>query len=187
MGRLAAGSRARTLRLRFWRIDGSGTVASESLGGRQVLRRHRRIVVLDFPGNRLGPWLGRSVLRPLVEVAFGYAKWKYKLDFEKASPDRAIASSHVPVLLIHGELDSNIPVRHSRMIAKDDPEVSLWVVPGAEHCGAISIAPREFEQLVVGWYGRHLVERSVAVAVTSSSNSSDRKERDAQRRTRRKK
>ena len=105
-----------------------------------------------------GPWLGRSVLRPLVEVVFGYAKWKYKLDFERVSPDRAIALSHVPVFLIHGEDDSNIPVRHSRIIARDDPEVTLWIVPGAEHCGAISMAAREFEQRVVGFYVGHVAE-----------------------------
>jgi fermentation-respiration switch protein FrsA (DUF1100 family) len=105
-----------------------------------------------------GPWLGRSVLRPLVEVVFGYAKWKYKLDFERVSPDRAIALSHVPVFLIHGEDDSNIPVRHSRIIARDDPEVTLWIVPGAEHCGAISMAAREFEQRVVGCYVGHVAE-----------------------------
>jgi alpha-beta hydrolase superfamily lysophospholipase len=116
-----------------------------------------------------GPWLGRSVLRPLLEVAFVYAKWKYELDFEKVSPDRVIAASRVPVLLIHGEQDSNIPVRHSRKIAADDPAVTVWVVPGAEHCGAVSVAPEEFERRVVGWFEGHGAEhREVANAVRAS-------------------
>ena len=106
-----------------------------------------------------GSWLGRSALRPLVEVAFVYAKWKYKLDLEQVSPDRATAASHVPVLLIHGELDSNIRVRHSRQIAADDPSVTLWVVPGAEHCGAISVATEEFERRVTAWFVDHSVAR----------------------------
>jgi hypothetical protein len=29
-----------------------------------------------------GPWLGRTVLRSIVEAAFGYARLKYQLDFE---------------------------------------------------------------------------------------------------------
>ncbi len=29
-----------------------------------------------------GPWLGRTLLRPVVDFSFLYAKWKYKLDFE---------------------------------------------------------------------------------------------------------
>jgi hypothetical protein len=104
-----------------------------------------------------GPWLGRSVLRRLVEVAFAYAKWKYNLDLEQVSPDRAIAASRVPVFLIHGEDDSNIPVRHSRKIAVDDPSVARWIVPGAEHCGAISAATKEFEGRVIGWFEEHSV------------------------------
>ena len=102
-----------------------------------------------------GPWVGRWALRPLVEVAFAYADWNYKLDFEQVSPDRTIAASRVPVFLIHGEEDSNIPVRHSRKIAADDPGVTLWVVAGAEHCGAVGVAPQEFERRVVGWFAQH--------------------------------
>ena len=104
---------------------------------------------------RTGPWLGRWALRPLVEVAFAYTKWEYKLDFEQVSPDRVIAASRVPVFLIHGEQDSNIPVRHSRKIAADDPSVTLWVVPGAEHCGAVSVAREDFEQRMLAWYAMH--------------------------------
>jgi hypothetical protein len=102
-----------------------------------------------------GPWLGRFALRPLVDVAFVYAKWKYKLDFEQVSPDLAIAANSVPVFLLHGERDSNIPVRHSRKIALDNSSVTLWIIPGAEHCAAISAAPREFEQRVIGWFEKH--------------------------------
>jgi fermentation-respiration switch protein FrsA (DUF1100 family) len=118
-----------------------------------------REIAYDRVGQPLhtGPWLGRTLLRPLVAVAFGYAKWKYKLNMEQISPERAIASNHVPVFLIHGEEDSNIPVRHSRMIAKRDPAVVLWIVPGAGHCGAISVAREEFEQRVLGWYAGHRV------------------------------
>ena len=116
-----------------------------------------REIAYDRVGQafHIGPWLGRWALRPLVEVAFAYAKWKYKLDMEQVSPDQASAATRVPVLLIHGQDDSNVPVRHSRMIAKHDPAVTLWMVPGAEHCGAVSVAPKEFEQSVVGWFVEH--------------------------------
>jgi predicted alpha/beta-fold hydrolase len=33
-----------------------------------------------------GPWLGRTILRPVVEFAFGYARWKYKMNFDQVSP-----------------------------------------------------------------------------------------------------
>jgi uncharacterized protein len=49
-----------------------------------------------------GPWLGRTLLRPIIEIAFLYARWKYRLNFEQVSPEDAVAGTKVPVFLIHG-------------------------------------------------------------------------------------
>jgi len=115
-----------------------------------------REIAYDRMGQpfHLGPWVGRTILRPLVEVAFLRARWKYKLDMRQVSPEYAVAQSHVPVLLIHGQIDSNIPVRHSRRIHDLNPETVLWEVPGADHCGAIAVARQEFEKRVIGWMRR---------------------------------
>jgi len=99
-----------------------------------------------------GPWLGRTILRPVVEIAFIDARWKYGLDFEQVSPERAVTSTRVPVLLIHGKADRNIPVRHSRKIAAGNQVVVLWEVPGADHCGARGAGPAEFEHRVIAWF-----------------------------------
>src|SRR5882672_8199688 len=98
----------------------------------------------------MGPWVGRVPLRPLVEIAFLRARWKYGLDMGRASPEDAVAGSHTPVLLIHGQIDGNIPVRHSRAIHTRAPQSVLWEVPGADHCGALAGAPQEFESRVLG-------------------------------------
>ncbi|HLZ43893.1 MAG TPA: alpha/beta fold hydrolase [Candidatus Sulfotelmatobacter sp.] len=142
----------------------------ESMGAAQLLQSletgtRLRAVVAESPFSNfreiaydrmgqpfhLGPWMGRTVLRPLVEVAFLRARWKYKLDMQQVSPEDSIARAHVPVLLIHGQIDSNIPVRHSRRIHQRDPQTALWEVPGADHCGAIVVAPKEFERRVIRW------------------------------------
>ncbi len=102
-----------------------------------------------------GPWVGRTVLRPVVEIALAYVHWKYHLELTGASPENSVAHTHVPVLLIHGQKDSNIPVRHSRRIKLMNAEVALWEVPGAAHCGAISSAHEEFEQKIVSWFAMH--------------------------------
>ena len=102
-----------------------------------------------------GPWIGRTLLRSVVEVGFVRARWKYKLNMGRISPEDSVAGSEVPVLLIHGQADSNIPVRHSRLIHERNPATELWEVPGADHCGAISTAPQEFEQRVLGWFAGH--------------------------------
>jgi alpha-beta hydrolase superfamily lysophospholipase len=100
----------------------------------------------------LGPWVGRTILRPVVEAAFLRALWKYALDMQQVSPEDAVAKTHVPVFLIHGQVDSNIPVRHSRRIVARDRAAVLWEVPGAEHCGALSAAPEQFRKVLVTWF-----------------------------------
>lgn len=114
-----------------------------------------REIAYDRMGQpfHLGPWLGRTVLRPLVEVAFVRARWKYGLDMDHVSPEASIAQTNIPVLLIHGESDSNIPVRHSLRMHEINPRTVLWEVPGAEHCGAVSLQPAKFETTVVKWFG----------------------------------
>jgi hypothetical protein len=101
-----------------------------------------------------GPWLGRTFFRPLVEFAFLRARWKYGLAMKNISPQDSIAHGHTPVLLIHGKIDSNIPVRHSEMIHFHDPQTVFWEVPNADHCGALSVAPAEFERKLVQWFAR---------------------------------
>ncbi len=100
-----------------------------------------------------GPWLGRTLLRPVTEIAFLYSRWKYGLDLEQVSPMAAVSATKIPVLLIHGQVDSNIPVRHSRRIKSLVPAVILWEVPRADHCGAINAAPEEFKSRVLDWFG----------------------------------
>jgi hypothetical protein len=38
---------------------------------------------------------------------------------------------------------------HSRLIQAHNPGTVLWEVSNAEHCGAVSIAPQEFERRVL--------------------------------------
>ena len=100
----------------------------------------------------VGPWLGQTVFRPVIEIVFHYARWRYRLDLQQASPEDAVAGTRVPVLLIHGQIDSNIPLRHSQRIRGRNARVVLWEVAGADHCGAISVAREELEARLVYWF-----------------------------------
>src|SRR5215469_15153690 len=44
------------------------------------------------------------------------------------------------------------PVRHSRRIHTQDPHAVLWEVPNADHCRAVSVAPKEFEERILDWF-----------------------------------
>jgi hypothetical protein len=102
-----------------------------------------------------GPWFGHTLLFPAVEVGFLYARLRYGVDFERASPERAAAASRVPILLIHGLADTNLPPRFSELIKADRPDAVLWEPPGAGHCGAMNAAPAEYEERVVRWFASH--------------------------------
>jgi pimeloyl-ACP methyl ester carboxylesterase len=71
---------------------------------------------------------------------------------QQISPEDSAAATSIPILLIHGQVDSNIPLRHSRLIHARAPNTQLWEVPGADHCGALSTAPQEFEQRLLDWF-----------------------------------
>jgi pimeloyl-ACP methyl ester carboxylesterase len=130
-----------------------------------------REIAYDRMGQpfHLGPWFGRTIFRPVVEFAFLYARWKYGLDMQQVSPEDSVAATTVPVFLIHGQIDSNIPVRHSRRVQAHNPSAVLWEVPNADHCGAISTAPQEFEQRLLAWFSTAHIATAASAACPERS------------------
>ena len=114
-------------------------------------------ITFDRMDERLDsiPWLKTWSVSPAVQFAFIYGRLAYNLNLDKVSPVRAVVSTRVPVLLIHGLADHNISIRHLRLIQAANPIVERWEVPGAAHCGALTTAPQDFEQRVVGWFSQH--------------------------------
>ena len=108
----------------------------------------------QFAGT--GAWLGKVALRPAVELAFIYGRITRGVSLTDASPEEAVIGSRVPILLIHGLADNNIPFQQSEWIRSHNPaDIALWEVPGAGHCGAVSVVPEQFNSRVVGWFSAH--------------------------------
>jgi len=103
-----------------------------------------------------GRWLGRFMLRPAVELAFIYGRITRRVNLTDASPEKAVVGSRVPILLIHGLADSNIPPQQSERIRAHNPsKITLWEVQNARHCGAVNAAHQEFDDRVIGWFNSH--------------------------------
>jgi uncharacterized protein len=103
-----------------------------------------------------GRWLGRFMLRPAVELAFIYGRITRRVNLTDASPEKAVVGSSVPILLIHGLADSNIPPQQSERIRAHNPsKITLWEVKNAGHCGAVNAAHQEFDDRVIGWFNSH--------------------------------
>lgn len=74
----------------------------------------------------------------VVPMADRLTGWRYGYRFGAVRPVKAVAAiSPRPLLLIHGAADSLIPVSHAHELfaAAREPK-QLWIVEGAEHCGA---------------------------------------------------
>ncbi len=55
----------------------------------------------------------------------------------------------VPLLLIHGEIDTVVPIADGRRLAAlAGPASEHWVVPGAEHSGSHAVATDDYERRV---------------------------------------
>jgi uncharacterized protein len=110
-----------------------------------------------------GSWLGRVALRPAVELAFLYDRLTRGVNLTDASPEESVVGSRVPIFLIHGLADDNIPPQQSEWIRAHNPAgIVLWEVPNAGHCGAVNAARQEFDTRVPGWFRSHEAGYSAA-------------------------
>lgn len=98
----------------------------------------------------------RGLFWPIVTTGFAYARVWHGFNLYNASPLAAVRATSVPVLLIHGDQDRNIEIRHSRLLHAANPRAArLWEVPGATHVNAFGAAPTRYIAEVVGWFGSH--------------------------------
>ncbi len=90
---------------------------------------------------------------PAVEPAFLYSRLRFQIDLGEASPEEAMRLSSTPVLLIHGEQDTNIPIEHSERLlrARNERHCRLWKVPKAGHVASFGTAPEDYERHTIRW------------------------------------
>jgi fermentation-respiration switch protein FrsA (DUF1100 family) len=85
------------------------------------------------------------------------------LDPSKVAPDRTLKNwKPRPILLIAGTADKKVPVNNSRLLyseIKAYPNTYLWIVNGAKHVGAFSIAPVKYKRKVVSFFKKYLQKR----------------------------
>ena len=69
----------------------------------------------------------------------------------------AVRLGRVPILLIHGEKDSYIPIAQSQALydLAEGPK-SLWIVPGAKHNQSIMVRPEEYARRLLRFFHEHL-------------------------------
>jgi pimeloyl-ACP methyl ester carboxylesterase len=89
-------------------------------------------------------------------LMFHFARREFKCRFP--SVRKAIRRmSPRPMLFIHGEKDSYLPVEQSRRLYALAPQPKyLWIAPGARHNQAAVLHPDWYSRLTIGFFDRHL-------------------------------
>jgi dipeptidyl aminopeptidase/acylaminoacyl peptidase len=93
---------------------------------------------------------------PVVDLGMVYGRLRYGVDLDRASPAAAVRATSVPILLIHGTEDGNIPIRHSRELHALNPAATvLWEVSGGHHVDGLAMTGQEYVARVLDWFGSH--------------------------------
>ena len=79
------------------------------------------------------------------------------IDLGDLRPERDVTRLAYPVLVIHGDADTRIPIEQGQRVASAAPAGSeLWIVPGADHTDAYKVAPDEYVRRVLAYFDARL-------------------------------
>lgn len=124
-------------------------------------------VVADSPFATHADVFGYRIARtlhvpaaPVATVANRMLPYVAGYHSEDVAPLREIAMiAPRPILLIHGCSDTAIPVEHGRRLYETAGEPKeLWLVDGAEHCGAYFADRAMYCARVTSFFDKHLTE-----------------------------
>lgn len=82
-----------------------------------------------------GEFTRRHVPSPLIATLFRYFEWRIGATFDAIAPENNISNAKARFLIIHGDQDKVVPVRHARRLVRTASQVSaeLWILPGKGH------------------------------------------------------
>ncbi len=136
-----------------------------------------RPVVYERLGHEtgLGTRFWQTAGFPVVQTAIDWAHFRYRVWLPDAAPQAAIAHSQVPVLLMTGTADDNIPMHHAQDLERAcGPRCALWVVPGADHGGISGKTGAEFGHRILMWFQTHDTPGATPVLQYTMSRSNAR-------------
>ena len=83
----------------------------------------------------------------------------YGIDVGAVAPEQASATLGYPILVIHGDADSRIPIEQSIRVHASAPEGSeLWVLPNSDHADGFLDAPDEYVERVNAYLNDRLIK-----------------------------
>ena len=136
-----------------------------SMGGAVALMtKHENVkaIVSDSTYSRLSNMVKHmygifSVFKyPLAYLTKIYGMIFLNVDIDRINPVESIQNIDKPILLIHGENDSQIPVAEGYALHEASNNSQLWIVKGADHGATHSIDQDEYEKKVLEFFRKSL-------------------------------
>ena len=124
-----------------------------------------KAIVSDSSYASIGKMIERSyyifpgiIKLPFVYLTKLYSRIFLKINIEDISPLNEIKKIKVPILFIHGEKDSQIPVENSKLLyeASNKNQTTLWIVSGVDHGAAHAYYQREYEKRILNFFEKNL-------------------------------
>lgn len=89
---------------------------------------------------------------PLAYLTKLYGILFLKINIDDVSPADSIKNMSIPILIIHAERDSQIPVSEAYLLHESNKKSELWVVEKADHGMPHSINPERYEDRVIKFF-----------------------------------
>ena len=95
---------------------------------------------------------------PFVWLTEIYSTVFLGINANNVSPADSLAKTKIPVLLIHGDKDSQIPVSNAHELydRANKNTTTLWIVKGADHGESLSIVKDEYRRRVTSFLDKNL-------------------------------
>lgn len=94
--------------------------------------------------------------RPLIRMMNCWSVLLLGVNMDEVSPLRRAAELTGPLLLIHGDTDSHVPVRASLALKAADPGAELWIIKNAGHGATRIAAGSAYEKKVTGFFEKNI-------------------------------
>lgn len=93
----------------------------------------------------------------IVPIADWLSRWRTGSRLSQERVDEQLKQAMVPVLIIHGEDDQVVPVKHAKVLydAIRGPKQS-YIVPHAEHIQAYAHDPERYQQVLADFLAQYL-------------------------------
>ena len=136
--------------------DVRAVIADSPFTSQRDIVRYR----LRRAARRAASPLTRPLGDAIVWLADRRLRRRLGFGFAEVQPLRDVSRLTQPLLLIHGEADREVPVEHSRRLARAAREAGVpletWFVPGSAHCEAYFLDRPTYCERAAAFFRQHL-------------------------------